>query len=202
MVYEKIAKHFDETRVAYWKSVKEFLEGLEKGCVVLDCGCGNGKYSSLRRDLVFVSLDVTWELLEIASAKGKRNSDFIWGSCCSLPLRDKCVDVSICVAVLHHVEGFDRRVAVVRELLRCSRGGVLLTVWAREQEIKKGWQERKTGSNDFFIPWLDKYTGVRYNRMYHLFAREEVDLLVQAVGGCVKEIRYECNNWVIFLQQR
>ena len=136
MVYNKIAKHFDETRVAYWKSVKEFLEGLEKGCVVLDCGCGNGKYSRLRRDLVFISLDVTWELLEIASAKGRGISDFIRGSCCSLPLRDKCVDVSICVAVLHHVEGFDRRVAVVRELLRCSQKGVLLTVWAREQEIK------------------------------------------------------------------
>ena len=201
MVYNKIAKHFDETRVAYWKSVKDFLERLEKGSVVLDCGCGNGKYSRLREDLVFVSLDVTWELLEIAAGKGKRKNDFIRGSCQLLPLRDECVDVSICIAVLHHVEGFWERVVVVKELLRCSQKEVLLTVWAREQEIKKGWQERVVGSNDFLIPWLDKYTGIRYNRLYHLFSREEVNSLVQAVGCCVKEIHYECNNWVIFLQK-
>lgn len=43
-IYEKIAPHFSSTRYKPWPKIEAFLKGLEKGSVVADVGCGNGKY--------------------------------------------------------------------------------------------------------------------------------------------------------------
>lgn len=42
-VYDAIAMHFNATRFAKWPKVAEFLEGLPKGSLVVDAGCGNGE---------------------------------------------------------------------------------------------------------------------------------------------------------------
>lgn len=46
-VYEEIASHFSETRHKPWPNVKNFVESQELGAVILDVGCGNGKYLGL-----------------------------------------------------------------------------------------------------------------------------------------------------------
>lgn len=43
-VYDEISNHFSETRHKRWPNVTKFLEGLEEGTLLLDVGCGNGKY--------------------------------------------------------------------------------------------------------------------------------------------------------------
>ncbi|CAI5458797.1 unnamed protein product [Closterium sp. Yama58-4] len=43
-VYDAIAPHFSATRFARWPKVAEFLLSLPAGSLVLDAGCGNGKY--------------------------------------------------------------------------------------------------------------------------------------------------------------
>ena len=45
-VYEKIADHFSETRHKAWPRVEAFVTGLgeDQGQVLVDVGCGNGKY--------------------------------------------------------------------------------------------------------------------------------------------------------------
>ncbi|CAI7840452.1 unnamed protein product [Closterium sp. NIES-54] len=43
-VYDAIAPHFSATRFARWPKVAEFLLSLPRGSLVLDAGCGNGKY--------------------------------------------------------------------------------------------------------------------------------------------------------------
>ena len=43
-VYEKIAPHFSNTRYKPWPRVEQFLNSLPQGSIVLDVGCGNGKY--------------------------------------------------------------------------------------------------------------------------------------------------------------
>lgn len=43
-VYEEISNHFSETRHKQWPNVAKFLENLEEGTLLLDVGCGNGKY--------------------------------------------------------------------------------------------------------------------------------------------------------------
>ena len=44
-VYEQIAGHFSETRHKPWPKVMEFLQAhLQSGDILVDIGCGNGKY--------------------------------------------------------------------------------------------------------------------------------------------------------------
>lgn len=43
-VYEQISSHFDETRHKRWPNVSKFLETLNFADILLDVGCGNGKY--------------------------------------------------------------------------------------------------------------------------------------------------------------
>ncbi len=43
-VYNEIADHFDCTRHSRWRGVDEFLATLDTHSLVLDVGCGNGKY--------------------------------------------------------------------------------------------------------------------------------------------------------------
>ena len=42
--YEEIADDFDTTRYSKWKSISQFLDSIPKGRVIVDAGCGNGKY--------------------------------------------------------------------------------------------------------------------------------------------------------------
>lgn len=43
-VYENVAGHFSETRSKPWPNVLQFVQSLEFGAVLVDVGCGNGKY--------------------------------------------------------------------------------------------------------------------------------------------------------------
>lgn len=43
-VYENIASHFSDTRHKPWPNVLEFVQSLDYGSVLVDIGCGNGKY--------------------------------------------------------------------------------------------------------------------------------------------------------------
>lgn len=43
-VYEEIAPHFSDTRHKPWPQVLNFVNSLPMGAVLVDIGCGNGKY--------------------------------------------------------------------------------------------------------------------------------------------------------------
>lgn len=53
-VYDVIANHFSETRHSPWPQVEEFVQSFKLGAVLIDVGCGNGKYLS--------SNDATWKV--------------------------------------------------------------------------------------------------------------------------------------------
>ncbi|XP_041464023.1 alkylated DNA repair protein alkB homolog 8-like [Lytechinus variegatus] len=62
VVYNNIAQHFSGTRYKPWPRVVDFLNRLEPGSIVLDVGCGNGKYLRVNKKLHMVS---TKKLLDI-----------------------------------------------------------------------------------------------------------------------------------------
>ena len=43
-VYEEIAQHFSDTRHSPWPKVLTFMDSISPGGVLIDVGCGNGKY--------------------------------------------------------------------------------------------------------------------------------------------------------------
>lgn len=43
-VYNRISSHFSETRHKPWPNVLDFVNSFSIGSVLVDIGCGNGKY--------------------------------------------------------------------------------------------------------------------------------------------------------------
>ncbi|CAA2993593.1 alkylated DNA repair alkB homolog 8-like [Olea europaea subsp. europaea] len=132
-VYDAIAPHFSSTRFAKWPKVQMFLNSLPRGSLVLDAGCGNGKYLGLNSDCYFIGCDISPPLVKICADKGH---EILVADAVNLPYRTGYSDAAISIAVLHHLSTESRRRKAVDELIRVVKTGglVLITVWAREQE--------------------------------------------------------------------
>lgn len=134
-VYDAIAPHFSSTRFAKWPKVATFLNSLAPGSLILDAGCGNGKYLGLTPDSVFIGCDISAPLVGICADRGH---EVVVADAVNLPYRTGYGDAAISIAVLHHLSTEIRRKKAIDELVRVvKRGGlVLITVWAVEQEDK------------------------------------------------------------------
>ncbi|GAA0159896.1 hypothetical protein LIER_16574 [Lithospermum erythrorhizon] len=132
-VYDAIAPHFSSTRFAKWPKVSAFLNTLPKASLVLDAGCGNGKYLGLNPDCYFIGCDISGPLISICLERGH---EVLVADAVNLPYRNGYGDAAISIAVLHHLSTEKRRRKAVEELIRVVKKGglVLITVWAREQE--------------------------------------------------------------------
>ncbi|XP_074322653.1 tRNA (carboxymethyluridine(34)-5-O)-methyltransferase isoform X1 [Apium graveolens] len=134
-VYDAIAPHFSSTRFAKWPKVATFLNSLAPGSLILDAGCGNGKYLGLTADSFFIGCDISAPLVGICADRGH---EVVVADAVNLPYRTGYGDAAISIAVLHHLSTEIRRRKAIDELVRVvKRGGlVLITVWAVEQEDK------------------------------------------------------------------
>ncbi|KAF9608197.1 hypothetical protein IFM89_007819 [Coptis chinensis] len=132
-VYDAIAPHFSSTRFAKWPKVSTFLNSLPEGSLVLDAGCGNGKYLGLNPDCFYVGCDISPSLINICAGRGH---EVLVADAVILPYRTAFGDAAISIAVLHHLSTESRRRKAIQELIRVVRKGglVLITVWAVEQE--------------------------------------------------------------------
>ncbi|XWS21555.1 hypothetical protein CRYUN_Cryun30bG0064300 [Craigia yunnanensis] len=134
-VYDAIAPHFISTRFAKWPKVAAFLESLPVGSLILDAGCGNGKYLGLSTSCYFIGCDRNPPLIKICADKGH---EVLVADAVNLPYRTNFGDAAISIAVLHHLSTENRRKKAIEELVRALKKGglVLITVWAVEQEDK------------------------------------------------------------------
>ncbi|BBG95701.1 S-adenosyl-L-methionine-dependent methyltransferases superfamily protein [Prunus dulcis] len=134
-VYDAIAPHFSSTRFAKWPKVANFLSSLPSGSLVLDAGCGNGKYLGFNPDCFFIGCDISAPLIKICADRGH---EVLVADAVDLPYRTGFGDAAISIAVLHHLSTEGRRKKAIEELIRVVKKGglVLITVWAVEQEDK------------------------------------------------------------------
>lgn len=132
-VYDAIAPHFSATRFAKWPKVATFLNSLSPGSVILDAGCGNGKYLGFNPNCFYIGCDISPPLIDICARKGH---EVLVADAVNLPYKTNFGDAAISIAVLHHLSTESRRRKAIEELIRVVRKGgtVLITVWAIEQE--------------------------------------------------------------------
>jgi ubiquinone/menaquinone biosynthesis C-methylase UbiE len=200
-VYESIADHFDSTRYNKWKGVMEFLQTIEPATKLLDAGCGNGKYLSVRKDCEVHACDTCPTLIDIATKKHV-DAHIIVANIKSLPYKDNAFDAIICIAVLHHLTNDESRLTALTSLLRVLKPGgkLFLTVWATEARKPK-WRSCDESSNDYMVPW-NHINGTIYERFYHLFCQEEIVNLIQRVPlAKIESTQFEKNNWQVTIRK-
>ncbi|XP_078043753.1 tRNA (carboxymethyluridine(34)-5-O)-methyltransferase alkbh8 [Augochlora pura] len=132
-VYENISNHFNETRHKQWPNVLKFLQSLNPGDILLDVGCGNGKYLQEQENIFKVGCDRSQNLMKICY---KKKFEVFLSDCLHLPYRNNSIDAAISIAVIHHLSTHERRKQAIAELARLLRpnGKCLIYVWAKEQE--------------------------------------------------------------------
>ncbi|XP_017753532.1 PREDICTED: alkylated DNA repair protein alkB homolog 8 [Eufriesea mexicana] len=159
-VYDKISNHFDETRHKQWPNVSKFLETLNTGDILLDVGCGNGKYLYQHKNIFKVGCDRSYNLMKICRSK---NFEVFLSDCLYLPYKDNSLDAIICIAVIHHLSTHERRKQAIFELARILRpnGKCLIYVWAKEQEkdsIQTAYLRYDLVKKEDNISWTQKLT--------------------------------------------
>ena len=99
-------------------------------------GCGNGKYLTVRDDIVIHGVDTCQELSQLAY---ERHKNIIIANNLHLPYRPLTMDAVISVGVLHHFASYERRLQSVKELARILKPGgqILIYAWAWEQKRRK-----------------------------------------------------------------
>ncbi|KAL5258100.1 hypothetical protein ACHWQZ_G012901 [Mnemiopsis leidyi] len=218
-VYEEIADHFSSTRHSPWPGVVKFLNSLPSMSLVVDVGCGNGKYLGVRSDITVVGNDNSYNLCSICQDRGH---EVFACNALNIPLRPSTCDSVICIAMLHHITTPQRRVTVLENLAGLlTPGGLgLVTVWAQEQHLdlettescrpcptdgtEEGVGRRHFDSQDVFVDWQlkkpgsvpDKSGSKLYYRYYHVFVEGELAGLISQVPGVeLVEVTYEKANW-------
>lgn len=192
--------------------MQTFLDSIPEHSTLFDVGCGNGKYQSYPRSFKWLCNDTCEELISIAKARHyhpQSECQYMTTEGSSLPYPSSSIDHGICIAVLHHLQSYNERLKFLKELVRVLRpsGTCLLTVWSnRENKDKRKlagkWTQIPSNeryNSDYHVPWSDK-SGMKHQRFYHLFDRDEVEQLCQD-ADVISDIFFDENNWNIIIRK-
>jgi malonyl-CoA O-methyltransferase len=148
------------------------LLGDLRGCLVLDAGCGSGRYlaHAHQRDARgVVGVDLSAEMLKAASAlddarssAGDVRTRLLRGSLDALPIRDGWADVTICGLTIGHLADLRAPLAELRRVTR--RGGRLLCSDFHPIGHALGWRrEFRVGDRRFAV----RHTPHLYSHWQH-----------------------------------
>ena len=129
--YEDFGAHFARTRFALWPWMKEVAHHAKPGMTVIDVGAGNGRFSEAFVDGVqYIGIEPSSALREAATAKLRQGSVIKEGSLPHLSIQDAQADITVCIAVLHHLPKTQHE-AVFAELFRITKpgGSIYISVW-------------------------------------------------------------------------
>jgi len=199
--YDLLADDFAQSRANVWEDFKSLGEYFREGDQVLDLGCGNGRFFDLvcgqGKTARYFGVDNSARLIELAKQKYPQGQ-FLVNDGLELPFGDNFFDKVLCIAVLHHLPGYDLRREFLRQAQRVlKKDGVLvlttafLSLGSRRwlPILKYSWLKiigrSRLDWGDFYEPWSDK--GVRY---YHNFSAKEMRELLEDVGFKIENIGF------------
>ena len=110
--------------------VANYLKELSNNKIVLDAGCGTGKFLPIIENYSskYIGIDLSNEQLTKAKNKSKKNSLFINSSLEKIDLKDDSVDLIISTWVLGTITDLDERNKCLNELKRVLKpnGNIIL----------------------------------------------------------------------------
>lgn len=100
------------------------LKILPRGRVVLDAGCGNGRYliPLAMEGYKIIGIDISGRMVSNLYSRIKSNNvsaDVVLGDIRDLPIKNECIDAVICLfGVLSHIQGSSNRDKALSEFYR------------------------------------------------------------------------------------
>jgi len=139
--YSKIAKYYDMVRPEpdIWLSKIIKFGKIDAKCVVLDVGCGTGRFPIgilNAKNPTICALEPSIEMLRHAVAKDKANG-ILWvrGDGQKLPFNDNIFDCIYMTLVIHHIENKETAFREIYRVLKKGENCIVMT--ASHSGIKK-----------------------------------------------------------------
>lgn len=210
--YDNIAEEFHTTRQHDWKEFEYSLPYIRDNQIILDLGCGNGRFFNFlkkKHQVKYLGIDKSVKLIEKAiDAHPEKEAKFVDGDLLNLPVDNDFADLAVLFASLHHIPSKDLRQQAVNQLHRVLKrhGIAVITVWNLFQPkykkyIYKAWLRffytlGKYDPYDTFIPWGN--SGVK--RYYYAFKPVELRKLLIENGFQILEEKMDNN--IMFICQK
>lgn len=197
-VYDAIATDFSRTRTRVWNHVQKFLDDIPNDSKCIDIGCGNGKnmlHDNINQRVNFVGIDNCKNFVKICK---DRSLTVECMDCCDLQYQDNTFDYALSIAVIHHMNSYERRMKAVSEMIRILKkeGIGLVSFWSFENQDKHMFD---VGDN--MVKWKHSITNVVYDRFYYIFdehdLKEFMNVVIDKFGIKVLEMFNEKGNWYI-----
>lgn len=126
--YNNFAKDYDKNRYAsedqkfndtFAKKIVAEIVGDCNGKMVLDCGCGTGRFVEFfyKAGAVIVGSDISDNMLKIAKERVP-TATFVKADVFSLPFKDKNFDIVICSQVLTHLHNYEKPLSEMKRVLK------------------------------------------------------------------------------------
>lgn len=214
--YEEIATDFDLTRKNnLWPLAQLAAEKVNPGQKVLDLGCGNGRLKSAfkNKEIVYLGIDNSTTLLEIAK-KNYPESKFLLGDILLLEevisQNDK-FDYIFCLATLQHIPSQELRINFLKKLKNylLPGGEIIISNWNlwsskhRKLIFKFAWQKilgkNKLDFKDIIFSW--QLNGKeKSDRYYHAFTSFELKKIARQAGYKKIILKKDKYNFWLYLQ--
>ncbi len=189
--YSLVAEKFSRTRDIPWSEIKFLFDTyIKTDDIVLDLGCGNGRFSEfIENKKNYVGIDNSQELIDLAKKKYPK-IDFRKDNALETSFNNDYFDKIFSVSVLHHFPSYELRFNFLNEAKRILKPGGLLiiTVWDLNEKPKikriayKNYFLKLIGLskldfNDALVDWH----GI--SKCYvHLFTMPELKKIIQDAG--------------------
>jgi SAM-dependent methyltransferase len=186
-----MSKHIKAWEDEYGKSIwkghysLELLDPAVKKGLLLDAGCGSGKYSMPLRMRGFdvVGIDVSFNalhMLKVSSKAREIDIDILAANVFQLPFKTGSYDLIWCYGVLQHILSKERECAI-REFRRILRKeGILFIEVFGKDDMRYGGLEIEPGT-------FSRKNGI----VYHYFEKTEMEELLRDFSYNIIESRKE-----------
>lgn len=146
----------------YIGKVNDYIKNIVKDKIVVDAGCGTGKYLNTieKKSKKYIGIDLSAKQLEKAKQKSQKdNSIFINSNLSSIPLDDNSVDLIISAWVLGTITDLSEREKCLNELKRIlkNNASIILIENAENSEFEVIRGRNRDSRTKDYNDWLKKH---------------------------------------------
>ena len=137
--------------------VADYLKNISNNKIVLDAGCGTGKYLKVleTNSSKYIGIDLSNKQLDKAKEKASNpNSLFICSNLASIPLEDNSVDLIVSCWVLGTILDLEERNKVINEFERVCKGTIILVENATNSEFESIRGRDKDDRTSTYNNWI------------------------------------------------
>lgn len=161
--------------------VSNYLKELVKDKIVLDAGCGTGKFLNVLENSSskYIGIDLSNYQLEKARQKSKKStSEFICSNLTNIPLNDNSLDLIISTWVLGTITDLDEREKCLNELKRILKpNGIIILVENDEnsefEEIRGRTKDNRTRD---YNNWIQSNNFIEEKKINTYFDFNSLDI--------------------------